>query len=169
MSADKRPVLWDGEFVCSSCGHRAHAEVLGRKNHRYDELELVDEDLPPDERPTAEEKDQFDKFIHETYTAEGLGVLAVVPCPKCGMRPGLKNEVRKLGLYFFVLAVMVTGMGALCYAVADPMLALGLLLAGAFGLVGRSYTFVASVLESKDRTRFSTALPKATDESASSG
>ena len=163
MSAGgKRPVLWGGEFSCSSCGHRARAEVLGRKNHRYDELELGDEEL------TDEEKDQLQTYIHETYTAEGLGVLAVVPCPKCGTRPGLKKELRKLGLYFLVLAMMVTGMGALCYAVADPMLALGLLVAGAFGVLGRSYTFVASVLESKDRTRF-TALPKATDESASSG
>lgn len=151
----KQPVLWDGDFVCT-CGHRAHADVLGRKGHRYDELELsvTSDTLPPDERPTAEEKDQLDQFIHETYTSEGLGVLAVVPCPKCGTRPGLKKELRKMALYFVVLIVMVGLTSGMLYGFGDQTAAVGVLIAAGFAVVARTYTFIAATLEAKDRVRF---------------
>jgi hypothetical protein len=164
----KRPVLWTGEFVCT-CGHRAHAEVLGRKGHRYDELEIVDQpDLPEDEKPTAEEKEKFDQFIHESYTAEGQGVLDVLACPRCGKRPGIKRELRKLSLWFAALLVMLGFTFVLLWFFRDRTAAVGALIAGGFAVLARAYTFFAAVLDAKDRVVL-TALPKATDESASSG
>ena len=160
MTDKKRPVLWEGELVCT-CGHRAHAEVLGRRGHRYDELEI-------DPSATAEEHAELDQFIHETYTAEGRGVLEVLACPNCGTLPGMKRELRRIGLWLVVLCVMIGLTSGLLYAMGDREPALAVLLAGAIAVVARAYTFFAAVLEAKDRVRL-TAPRKAKDEAASSG
>ncbi len=149
--ADKRPVLWEGEFECT-CGHRARAEVLGRRGHRYDELEIVD----------------GDPFIRESYTSEGRGVVDVLACPKCGARPGMKRELRRMALWLAVLSALVGLTSGMLCVMGDRTPAFGALIAGGIAILARSYTFLAAIGEAKDRVRL-TALRSAKDEAASSG
>lgn len=157
-----RPVLWEGEFECT-CGHRAHAEVLGRRGHRYDELEIRE-----DEQPTPEEREELDQFIHESYATEGRGVIDVLACPKCGARPGMRRELRRMALWLAVLSAAIAATSGILYAMGDRTPAVGALIAGAVAILARTYTFLATIREATDRVRLS-ALRSTKDEAASSG
>ena len=113
-------------------------DVLGRKGHQYDELEGGDEDQP---------------YIKESYEAEARGVLALYKCPKCGNRPNIGGELRRLGLWFLTLMIMIGLATLMFWWLNNPaaMVAMGL----AFGIavVARAYTFISAVIEANDRVR----------------
>jgi hypothetical protein len=121
-------------------------EVLGRRGHRYDELESGgDGGTGDDDQP----------YIRESYTAEGRGVLALFACPKCGTRPGLKGELRRLGIWLLTLTVML-GLAVLFFLwLSNTAAAFGMGLAYAIAIVARGYAFVSAVIEAKDRVRVS--------------
>lgn len=146
-AGDARPVLWEGELVCS-CGLRERAEVLGRRGHRYDELEL-----PPDAELSAAERAALETFVHESYTAEGRAVLDLAPCPRCGRRPGLARELRRVALWLAVLTAMAAATAALLWGFGDRVPAMGVGVAWCVAVAARAVTFALALVEAKDRVR----------------
>lgn len=113
-------------------------EVLGRKGHQYDELEGGDEDQP---------------YIKESYDAEARGVLALYKCPKCGKRPGIGGELRRLGMWFLTLTIMIAFATLMFWWIGNQAAMLAMALAFGFAIVARTYTFISAVLEANDRVR----------------
>jgi hypothetical protein len=109
----------------------------------------------PEDQITPEDL-AMDAHITESYTAEGRGVLDVLACPKCGKRPGMKREMQRIGLWMIVLAMMGALVATLLWVTHEMLAAKAALLACAIAIVGRAYVFIAAVLESKDRVRFTT-------------
>jgi len=132
-----RPVLCAADFVCT-CGYRARAEVLGRRGHRYDELEGAND---PDEP------------VRESYAAEGRGVLDLFRCPKCNARPGIARELKRVALWAIVLLVMTAFVSLILWATHEELAAKAALVAVAIAIVARLYAFVAAIFEARDRVR----------------
>jgi hypothetical protein len=144
-----RPTLWEGEFSCA-CGYRAHAVVLGRRGHRYDELEVVE---LPEDQPQAEEDVATEKYIHETYDAEARGVIDVLACPKCGKRPGIGREMKRLGVWTLVLTAMSVGVALVLWSTSEPLAAKAAIVATLVAIAARAYVFVMALREAAERTR----------------
>lgn len=96
----------------------------------------------------------MEKHIHETYDGEARGVLDVLVCPKCGKRPGMSRELRRLSLWFLVLAIMTSIVSLVLFLTHEPPFVVKApFLAAAIAIVARFYVFVAAVLEASDRVK----------------
>jgi hypothetical protein len=126
--------------------------VLGRRGHRYDELEVVE--VPDDHVATPEEL-AMETHIHESYTAEGQGVLDVLACPSCGQRPGLSREMKRLGIWIGVLALTAGGAALLLLLMDEKLAAKAALVAIGFAIASRAYVFVAAIREATERVKLS--------------
>jgi len=145
MSPPERPVLWRGPYECA-CGARGEVEVLGRKGHRYDELEAPPEG--EDAEPTGEE------HIREDYSGEARSVVDLAPCPSCKKRRRAGAELKRQALWLVVLLVMGTTTVLVLWKTNEPDGAKGAVVAAAIVIAARAFGFVTSWLEAGERARF---------------
>lgn len=139
MAAPERPVLWEGTFECA-CGFRSGVKVLGRRGHRYDELE--------------DGVEEGEEHIREDYSGEARSVMDLAPCPSCKRR---RRAGRELGRQLLSLAVLLAMAGAtalVLWRYDERRGAEGVGIAAAIVVAARAVVLAFSWLEAKERLAF---------------
>jgi hypothetical protein len=181
---DGRPVLWQGELVCSLCGHRCAVEVLGRRGHEYP----FGDEIGDEEADHAAEADgdeaatkggpqadgdggaDLEGHIREDYSSEAAGVLAFVPCPKCGKRDPVRlgAEMRRLRRWLATSLVVAAALSGYLFLFHYTRNAWAVVALAVLVVAGRLALVVVTRREAGDRAYFPAREPTPKDSPSGS-
>jgi hypothetical protein len=147
MAPPARPVLWEGAIECE-CGFRGDAKVLGRRGHRYDELEPHDDDADD-----AGEDHIREDHIREDHSAEARSVIDLAPCPSCKRRRHVGRELTRVLLWLIVILAMSSMTTLVLWHYGEPIGAKGAVVAAAIAIVARAIVLGLAWIEAPERLR----------------